>query len=402
MRQRPGGLAKLRGETGLQARGEWGLPVVVASLGRNSQPALLAALLALAVTLLPATAEDRVSARLLWRAPIQVGGDPPVGIPATDGRHLFVISSQVEAFDLHTGRLLWRVPVRQYLPRSLVANRDAVFVAEETVSALDSRTGRTLWEFRPDANAALGRATVDGGTFYFGTSSHRLYALRASDGRQLWVTNLRPNSEYAAVVRGVAVRKGRVYAAGEQWRSRNGNISSGWLIALEAKTGKILWRYETGADAERKGLTSTPVVTSRFVLVSDYLSNAVVAVDRRTGREIWRFQGEPGFVGFPEAPVVAREMVYAASGDTYAYALDLRTGHLLWRTKTPSANEAYALCGRSLLLNYQGLAALDPRTGRITQMLLNGEYEFPTSAFAVAGKRVFVLGPKAVYALVCR
>jgi outer membrane protein assembly factor BamB len=362
----------------------------------------LLALVAVSCATSSVLAEEPEALRLLWRTPLPPGGNPPVEIPASDGRRLFVVYTGIHAYSLETGKLLWELPFRSYAPRSLIADRNAVFVTEATVSALDGQTGRRLWEFTPDANTSLGRPALQGGILYFGTTSHRLYALRASDGRQLWVTDLGPAWKCPGVVRGIAVYGGRVYAALEQWRSDNGHISSGWLIALDAKTGKVRWRYETGAGPQRRGMSSSPLVTSGLVLAGDYLSNAVVAVNVHNGHEAWRFEGEPGFVGFPESPQVARGVVYAASGDTYVYALSLASGHLLWRTRMPAANEAQALCGKSLLVNHQGLAALAPDTGRITQTILHSEEEFPTSGFAVQGSRAFIVGPRAVYALACR
>jgi outer membrane protein assembly factor BamB len=347
-------------------------------------------------------ADEPAPLRLLWRTPLPPGGNPPIGIPASDGRHLFVAYTGIHAYSLETGKLLWEQALRSYTPRSLVAGQNAVFVAEATVSALDAETGRRLWEFTPDANASLGRPALDEGTLYFGTSSHRLYALRASDGHQLWTVDLEPTWKYPAVVRGIAVHQGTVFTALEQWRSENGHISSGWLIAVDARTGKIQWRYETGSGSQRRGMSSSPVVASGMVLAGDYLSNAMVAVDARNGHEVWRFEGQPGFVGFPESPLVARDIVYAASGDTYVYALSLPNGRMLWRTRMNAANEAQALCGQSLLVNHQGLTALAPDTGRITQTMLDSENEFPTSGFAIHGNQVFLAGPKAVFALECR
>jgi outer membrane protein assembly factor BamB len=347
-------------------------------------------------------AEEAEALRLLWRTSLPPGGHPPVETPASDGRRLFVVYTGIHAYSLETGKLLWEQPLRSYAPRSLVTGGNAVFVTEATVSALDGETGRRLWEFTPDANTSLGRPALQGGILYFGTSSHRLYALRASDGRQRWSTDLGPEWRYPAVVRGIAVHGEKVYVAVEQWRSDNGHICSGWLVALDAKTGKVRWRYETGSGTQRRGMSSSPVVVSGMVLAGDYLSNAIVAVNARTGREIWRFEGEPGFVGFPESPLAVRGLVYAASGDTYVYALSLANGRMLWRTRMTAANEAQALCGESLLVNHQGLAALAPETGRITQTILQSEEEFPTSGFAVEGNRAFIAGPKAVFALACR
>jgi outer membrane protein assembly factor BamB len=339
---------------------------------------------------------------LIWRAPLQIGHDLPFGIPAADEQHLFLITSQIEALALDTGKLLWQSPIRNFVARNVVSSKGMVFVAETTVSALDGETGRRLWEFTPDANTSLGRTATDGHALYFGTSTHQLYALRNSDGHQLWVIDLGLGWQWPAVVRGVATWKGKVYVTLEEWRSPNGHTTSGWLIAVEARNGKILWRYKTGEGSERKGLSSSPVVTSNLVIAADYLSNAIVAVNRKNGREAWRFEGIPGYVGFPEAPLVIDNIVYAASGDTFVYALELNGGRLLWRAKTPSAAGAYALCGTSLLVNNQGLTVLDRQTGRITQTLLHDELDFTTSGFTIIGNRAFVLGPKAVYAFQCR
>jgi outer membrane protein assembly factor BamB len=340
-----------------------------------------------------------VSLRLAWQTPLASAGAPG-SIPAVDGGRLFLVSSGVEAYSLETGKALWQSPLRSYAPRSLVAARGLVFVAEATVSALDAGSGRRRWEFTPDANASLGRAATDGHALYVGTASHRLYALRAGDGRQLWATDLGPNWTYPAVVRGVTVRQDKVYATVEQWRDPKGRTSTGWLFALEAGNGRVIWRYGTGEGNQRAGLSSSPLVTSHLVVAADFLSNAIVAVDRSSGREAWRFHGEPGFAGFPEAPVLAGKVVYAGSGDSYVYAVDAATGHLRWRQKRPSSIDGYALCGRGLLVNDQELAMFDPPTGRVVQTALDHEDGSPASLLAAAGD-AYVVGAKAIYSFHC-
>jgi outer membrane protein assembly factor BamB len=137
------------------------------------------------------------------------------------------------------------------------------------------------------------------------------------------------------------------------------------------------------------------------VLAGDYLSNAIEAIDRKTGRQVWRFEGEPGFVGFPEAPVVVGTNVYIGSGDTYMYAINLLTGRLIWRTKMLASIESYALCGTELLVNYHGLATLNLQTGHLNQTLLPSRNEFVTSDFATIENHSFIAGPKGVYAFAC-
>lgn len=339
---------------------------------------------------------------LLWRVPLRNGGPPPWGTPAVAEGTLWVTSSGVRAYSRNSGLEVWNSKLPRYSPRGIVVGMGRVIVVEAKVSALDANTGRKRWEFTPDANASLGRAVVRGNHLYFGTSSHRVYALRISDGAFLWERDIGPEWKYPAVVRGVAATRTIIYAAVEQWTTETGTSASGWLAALDPNTGKILWRSSIASRSARSGLSSSPVVAGGLVLVSDFLSNAIEAVDRRTGREVWRFEGERGAVGFPEAPLVLHGRVYAASGDRFVYALNLSTGHLLWRTKMSASIGAYTLCGRELLVNFSGLAALDPLTGRVEQTLLSGTDEFLTSDFATSGKESFVAGPEAIYALSCR
>jgi|CZKJ01.1.fsa_nt_gi outer membrane protein assembly factor BamB len=367
------------------------------------RPAIAAVLAVTVISFLTPAAQSADSAlvRPLWDERSDSLGCAPFGTPAVEGNKLFIVCGGIRAYAQDSGRELWHSEQGEYNPHKVVTAGGRVLVVEAAVSALDAQTGQKKWEFRPDANASLGRATTQGNRLYFGTSSHRLYAVRISDGKILWQTDLGQEWKYPAVVRGLAAAGRVLYATVEQWRTENGKQASGWLIALDAKTGRIFWRYSTGSGDQRRGLSSSPVVTPKLVLAGDYLSNAIEAIDRRTGREVWRFEGERGFVGFPEAPVIGGDKVYAASGDTYVYAIGLLTGRLIWRTKMPASNESYALCGTDLVVNYHGLAALDLRTGRIEQTLLQGTGEFVTSDFATLKGHFFIAGPKGVYGFDC-
>jgi outer membrane protein assembly factor BamB len=338
----------------------------------------------------------------LWHTAIERGSNPPTCTPAANDKHLFMVASDIQAYTTDSGQLLWRTPLRSYTPRSLVTAHDRVFVAELTVSAFEGATGRRLWEFTPDGNASMGRAVTDGRTLYFGTSSHRLYALRVRDGKKLWSTDLGRAWKHPAVVRGVSLWGDKLYVAIEQWQDAKGRSSTGWLIAVHAKSGKILWRYNAGAEGQRLGFSSSPLATPDLVIAADYLSNALVAVNRKSGREVWKFQGEKGFAGFPEAPVIADGILYAGSGDTYVYALDPPTGRLIWRAKLGGSVENYAACGHRLLVNDQELAVFDLLTGQILQRALNSEQDFPTSGPVSDGDKAFLSGPTSVHAFRCR
>ena len=337
-----------------------------------------------------------------WRTPLAEGGSPPSGIPVSNQGQVYFIYAGVQAYSADSGRLLWQAPVDSFLPAALLADRHFVFVVEKRVFASDRSTGKRAWEFSPDADASLCQAALDGNTLFFGTSSHKVYALNALDGHLLWTKDLQPGWQYPTVVRGVSIQNDTIYVALERAEDMNGVKSSGWVFAMKAKDGEQLWKFHTDGERPRQGASSAPVVGDKFVVVSDALDNSVFALDRRTGLAAWRFDGERGFAGSSQTPIIVGGRVYAISGDRYVYALAMKSGQLLWRTQMPASNLAAAVCGSSLLINFEGLAALDLSTGQVQKKKFSGNDEFVSSGFAVKNGRLFVAGPKAVYSFECR
>ncbi len=351
--------------------------------------------------------------RPAWKAELPAGIGIPAGTGASVGRRLFVPVLGVSAYDLDTGTLLWRSPLGRLAPRNLVVTNGRVIAAAEEVFALDAETGRERWRLPMaglaalaapvalGAHAALCEVALAGGELYLGTSDHRVLAVDAETGRLRWSVELGESWAHPAVVRGVAVEGATVYAAVEQWRDERGQRSSGWLFALDPATGRQRFATEIGGGDERRGASAAPVVAGEVVLVADALANAMYALDRVTGAERWRFEGERGLAGFAESPKVSGEVAYAASGDGSVYALEARTGRLLWRRRLPAAVQSVALCGGALFAHYHQVVWLDPADGRSQGSLMNGGRGIATSAFTVAGKWLAFAGPGGVYALSC-
>jgi quinohemoprotein ethanol dehydrogenase len=123
------------------------------------------------------------------------------------------------------------------------------------VYALDARTGRLLWQYDPDVDGSFARRTC-----------------------------------CDAVNRGVAVVDGTVYVA----------TLDGYLVALDAKTGKPLWKADTITDRSRSyAITGAPRVAGNVVVIGNGGGEMGVrgyasAYDRRTGKLAWRFFVVPG------------------------------------------------------------------------------------------------------------
>ena len=125
------------------------------------------------------------------------------------------------------------------------------------------------------------------------------------------------------------------------------------LIAMDATTGKVLWKYSH--DLSHVGLKTVccDVVNRGVALYGDdvymaTLDNYVIAFDGPTGKIKWKEQLHAADVGYAMtlAPLIVKgKVIVGVSGGEYGArgfieALDAKTGKMIWQTHTiPAPNE---------------------------------------------------------------
>jgi glucose dehydrogenase len=315
---------------------------------------------------------------------------------------VYVTGTGVAAFDVQTGAQVWKTPPFTRSIPTYVSVRDGrVYTAEAVAYAFDAQTGRELWRFTPGADASLSQNVADDHAFYVGTRGHRVYALHVADGAPLWEINLGADWPYENLVKGIALSGDTVYAAAERTYSQNGYLSAGVIVALDRFTGRELWRHQNGDGTSPRGVIGAPAAAGNYLVVSDHRGNAFYAVDRFTGKEVWRTPTEPGFSGPEASPIVIGNVVYGSAIDAYVYALDLSTGRVLWRTRPAMGGSHYhAVCNNTVFNNLQSLGMVERSSGRKLGLMFT-EDERVTSGFAVQLDRIFFFTTKAAYALKC-
>ena len=199
-----------------------------------------------------------------------------------------------------------------------------VFVgsADGTVYALNARSGCVYWTFR----AAEGVRTAvlvssDGRAAYFGDLQGNLYGVDANTGALLWKSRV-DDHLYAEITGTPKLEAGRLYVpvsgGAEQVAAANPAFECckfrGSLAALDAVSGKLLWKTYTIADA--------PTMTGR--------NTAGTPKWGPSGAALW------------SSPTVdlQRKAVYAGSGVNYSdpptatsdavLAFDIESGRMLW------------------------------------------------------------------------
>jgi quinohemoprotein ethanol dehydrogenase len=176
------------------------------------------------------------------------------------------------------------------------------------------------WTYKLDVDRAT-EATpvvVDGVMYTTGAFSI-VYALDARSGKLLWkydpkVPRARAGNACCDVGnRGVALRKGKVYVGSFDGR----------LIALDAKSGRKIWQTDTVPEHSRSySITGAPLVVKDKIIIgnggAEYgVRGYVSAFDAETGKLAWRFYTVPGD---PKKPPENKAMEMARktwSGDKY-------------------------------------------------------------------------------------
>jgi len=170
--------------------------------------------------------------------------------------------------------------------------------------------GRSLIEFPP---------AVAFGKLYFANNDGVFFAVDAKTGKLDWRYNAERVQASSPTVFGRTVFHTFLYRPKQRKQAQDGE-----LIAFDADNGKIRWRKRL-APSE-----SSPLVHRGRVYVGDW-SGKVYAFHVATGRLLWTFQTGGEVKG---ALAASGGRVFVGSYDHHLYSLNARTGKQLWRAGT--------------------------------------------------------------------
>ncbi len=173
------------------------------------------------------------------------------------------------------------------------------------------------WMFQTDVPGLPGRGLentplVVDGILYVTGNNNQAWAIDARTGRPIWSYRRRLPANISAsfccgpVNRGFAILGDWLYM---------GTLDA-HLVALERKTGDLIWDVAVGDPKNAISITAAPLVVKNKVIVGvaggDFSSRGYIdAYDARTGQRAWRFNtipsaGEPGSESWPNVEVAMR------------------------------------------------------------------------------------------------
>ncbi len=277
------------------------------------------------------TARDAKDGSLLWSTRIGKVGNPDQqpnypaarSTPTLDGAVLYALGSDGELLCLETatGKLRWRKSLRADLggqpgtwaySESPLVDGDVVVLTpggtQATVVALDKNTGEVIWKCAVPGGARAGYASIVAAD----AGGVRQYVAYTGDG----------------------------------------------LFGVDAKTGKLLWRY--GKTTGPVGMSIlTPVVSDGLVYSgNEPLGGAAIRilVDAGTAKvdEVYRSMKLPRMIG---GAVLVDEYLYGASGMALVSA-EFKTGQIKWAERSVAPGAVAYADGRLYLHGESGEMAL--------------------------------------------
>ena len=198
------------------------------------------------------------------------------------------------------------------------------------------------------------------GTLYM-TNAHDTLAIDATNCTVRWRNVYKPEQEdIFQVNRGVAFSNGKLFRGTPDSR----------MLAIDAATGKTLWKQQVGDPQQGEFFSSVPAVWQGLLIAgsagSDWgIRGRIMAYEQETGREVWRFYTIPrGKEKGAETWTEQDSARYGGGGSWTTYTLDMSSGEVFVPVGNPAPDFVPShRPGANLFTD--SMVVLDARTGAI-------------------------------------
>jgi polyvinyl alcohol dehydrogenase (cytochrome) len=204
---------------------------------------------------------------------------------------------------------------------------------ENIINPANAHSLAPKWAFTTAGDVSA-TPTVVNGTVYVPDWGGKLWAINAGTGKAVWSNTI----ESYNGIPGDVSRTSPAYWAGELVIGTGAQtitaLDGAYVVGIDAKTGKELWKTEVDNDPAAV-VTSSPTIDNGVIYVgtsskaeaitaTPTFRGALLALDARTGKILWKTvtvpQGYTGGAVWGSQPVVDHKtgMVYVGVGNNYS------------------------------------------------------------------------------------
>ncbi len=248
---------------------------------------------------------------LLWELPLGGIGFESTPIIAENTVYIGDPDGRFFAIDFLTGKEKWRIELDTGFVAPATYHEQTLFVGDYdgTLRALDATNGKEKWSFKTEMQIDAS-PTILGEQLLVTSEDGNLYCVKLGSGELLWKYETGDQLRCGASLAG-----DRTYLGGCDGKLHVVDVSKGTAIgepmALDGPTG------------------STPSVLGSTVLVPTH-GGRLFAFDATTNNELWQFFDPKLAQEFQNNVAVMDGVVVATSRNKHVFALDVKSGKLLW------------------------------------------------------------------------
>lgn len=248
-----------------------------------------------------------------------------VGGPAVKDETVVVGSADGHIYGLNaaTGELRWKVTAAGPVLGAITIDGDKAYVgaSDGTFRAIQIQTGEVVWSYTGVKGYVECQPLIDGDNVVFGAWDNTLYALNKHTGKEVWKWTgglTRMHFSPAAVWPVAAHRK--IFIADPKRA----------LTAINRETGETVWRTYQSQVRESIGISE-----DRERIYAKTMNDSIVcysAIEDKP-KQVWATSVGFGYEHAPSMLMEKEQTVYGSTKEGLLFALDARSGALLWKHK---------------------------------------------------------------------
>ncbi|MBR6988304.1 MAG: PQQ-binding-like beta-propeller repeat protein [Bacteroidaceae bacterium] len=284
--------------------------------------------------------------------------------PAVEGDKVFVGDDLgvLTAYQLKDGKKLWEFQAKKRIIGTPEA-KDGVVVfgsADRTIYGLNTADGSLKWTVKAE-EPVIGAVTISNGIAYIGASDHKMRAIDILTGKVVWTYDgvqgyieTKPLVTDQHVVFGAwdnTLYSLKTDTGAEEWKwvgaqGMHYSPAAVWPVEAEGKIfiadprrvlsaidkdkGTTIWSTKQSMVRETIGLSE-----DGKQIYSKTMNDSIVcySTEGNVPKEIWATAVGFGYEHAPSMPLEKEGIVYGSTKEGMIFALETRTGKLLWRHK---------------------------------------------------------------------
>lgn len=251
-----------------------------------------------------------------------------VGNPAID-KGIVVCGSadkHIYGLDAKSGTLLWKLRAGAPVLGSVVAEKGIAYVgaSDSCFRAIEVGTGKTVWQYRGLRGYVMTRPLLTHNKVIFGAWDNTLYCLSRDRGAELWRwTGGLTRMHFSPAQCWPVESHGKVFICDPQRA----------MTCINMETGQTVWRSFASKVRESIGISRDGKRVYFKTMQDSVVCYATAPKNPSKPEELWATNVGFGYEIDPCMLIERDGIVYGSTHQGLVYALEGKSGRLLWRHK---------------------------------------------------------------------